>query len=186
MSVRAKETAANDEGLMATYQRTGNHAVFRELFKRLGPLVLRLMRTSGLTDEDARDLVQQTFLQLHLARADYRPGAPLRPWLLTIAYNLKRDLIRKRGRRPEAPLDRAELRDAPGQHAGLAQKREARRLREALLRLPDDQRTVIVLHWFAEIPYGEVAQILGISQGAAKVRAHRGYRRLRGLLEGET
>jgi len=173
----------SDEALMVAYVG-GDQAAFQELFSRYAPLLTGLMRSGMRGDEESRDLVQQTFLQLHRARRDYQPGQPLRPWLLTIAYNLKRDHWRRRGRRPEAPLERApEQVNGRTPSAALEREERARRLRAALDRLPADQRQVIELHWFGGIPFPEIAETVGASLSAVKVRAHRGYQRLRGLLE---
>jgi RNA polymerase sigma-70 factor (ECF subfamily) len=56
-------------------------------------------------------------------------------------------------------------------------------VRDAIARLPGDQRTVIELHWLEELSFAEIAQCLGITANAAKVRAHRGYERLRPKLQ---
>ncbi len=79
----------------------GDHAAFKELFERYSAQLLRMMRRQIRSDEDARDLVQQTFLHLHRARYDFRLGSALRPWLFTIAMNLRREYFRRQARRPE-------------------------------------------------------------------------------------
>jgi RNA polymerase sigma-70 factor (ECF subfamily) len=60
---------------------------------------------------------------------------------------------------------------------------EARRLRDALTKLPDGQQAVISMHWFQDLSFIDIAEILGLSHSAVKVRAHRGYQRLRQLLK---
>ena len=55
-------------------------------------------------------------------------------------------------------------------------------MRKALAKLPENQAEVIVLHWFGGLSFPEVAEAVGASLSAVKVRAHRGYERLRGLL----
>jgi RNA polymerase sigma-70 factor (ECF subfamily) len=55
-------------------------------------------------------------------------------------------------------------------------------MRRALQQLPEEQREVILLHWFEDLPFAEVAAIVGASVPAVKVRAHRGYERLRATL----
>ena len=94
----------SDEELMAAYVG-GDRSAFAELFARYGPRLQRLMQRDMSRAEDAHDLVQQTFLQLHRARNDFRVDAKLRPWLFTIALNLKRQHFRRLGRRPESSLD---------------------------------------------------------------------------------
>ena len=61
---------------------------------------------------------------------------------------------------------------------------QAQRVHAAVDQLPDAQRQVIELHWFQGIPMREVADALGASHSAVKVRAHRAYKALRGLLGG--
>ena len=64
----------SDEELMAAYIK-GEESAFRVLFERHSPMLLRVMRHQLRRPEDARDLVQQTFLQLHRSRFDFREGA---------------------------------------------------------------------------------------------------------------
>ena len=170
--------APSDEELMAAYVG-GDRSAFAELFRRYAPRIQRLMQRDLGGAEEAHDLVQQTFLQLHRARRDFRAGAKLRPWLFTIALNLKRQHFRRLGRRPETSLssedgmEPAAPRGNPESRVGDVQ------LRAALLRLPEAQREVIVLHWFEGLTFREIAETVGASQPAVKVRAHRGYNTLR-------
>ena len=164
---------------MKAYVR-GDTAAFKELFARYAPKLERLMLRELYAREEAKDLVQQTFLQLHRARLDFDPEQRFKPWLYTIALNLKREHFRRRRRRPETLGDSADERAAPGApHEALEAHRS---LAWALAQLPEENRSVIELHWFDGLAMAEVAQSLGIGTVAAKVRAHRGYKRLRTLL----
>src|SRR5262245_45057401 len=169
-----------DEELMAAYV-AGDKSAFEELFARYAPLLVRMMRRQLRQPEDAEELVQQTFLQLHRARRDFEQGRRLRPWLMTIAFNLKREHFRRRTRRPESALDY----EPPASERGdrLELHDDAERLRGALDKLPEGQRDVIVMHWFEEMSFPDVAEILGLTVSAVKVRAHRGYKALRQVLE---
>ena len=173
-----------DEDLMRAYV-SGDEAAFRVLFERYAPIVYGMIRRH-LRDEDlARELTQQTFFRLHGARHDFRLDSRLRPWLLTIAMNLVREHWRRRKRRPRADID-LEQRPAPQTERTrleLAQRKEA--LLAALQTLPPSQREVVELHWFQERPYREVAEIVGSSEGAVRVRAYRAYAKLKALLEGK-
>jgi RNA polymerase sigma-70 factor (ECF subfamily) len=171
----------SDEELMAEY-RAGSNAAFEEIFARFAPLLLRIMRRRVRNEEDASELVQQTFLQLHRARADFEEGRRLRPWLMTIAFNLQRELFRRRQRRPEAALE-TEPTAPQSERAPMEKAAQAERLRQAVAKLPDGQREAIELHWFEEQSFAEVALVLGVTVNAVKVRAHRGYKALRALLE---
>lgn len=172
--------ARTDEQLMAAYV-AGERAAFGELFSRYGPRLVRLFsRDLGGRDE-VHDLVQQTFLQLHRARRDFRVDAKLRPWLFTIALNLKRQHFRRLGRRGEASLEDANAEPVAPRGNPEADVRDAQ-LRRALDHLPEAQREVIVLHWFEGLSFREIADAVGAGVSAVKVRAHRGYGRLRELM----
>ena len=175
-------TERTDEELMGDYVR-GDPAAFRTLFRRYAPLLLSVMRRHVRSEEDCADLVQQTFLQVHRARADFDTSRRLRPWLFTIALNLKREHFRRTGRRKEDPLELDGRQDPSVPALDLEGSERAMQVRRALEGLPEAQREVIELHWFAGLPFPDIADALGASHTAVKVRAHRGYKRLRAVLE---
>jgi len=170
----------SDEELMRAY-KAGDAGAFRELFQRYSGVLLRLMARDLRQPDVAKDLVQQAFLQLHRARLDFDDTQRFKPWMFTIALNLKREYFRSRRRRPEVLAG-----DAPVEPAvpplGQGQVEAHQTLSWALDRIPADQREVIELHWFGGLSFPEVAECLGIGATAAKVRAHRGYNQLRALL----
>jgi RNA polymerase sigma-70 factor (ECF subfamily) len=174
----------SDEDLMRAYV-SGDPQAFRELFRRYAPVLLRMFARGSLREPDAQDLLQQTFLHLHRARLDYQLDAPLRPWVFTIARNLRREHFRRKGRRPEAVLSAAHEPADASAHADPSRPLEAERIRAAVASLPPAQREVIELHWLHELPFSEVAQVLGAGLSVVKVRAHRGYKALRDLLGDE-
>jgi RNA polymerase sigma-70 factor (ECF subfamily) len=172
----------SDEDLVLAYAG-GDETALRQLFERYAPQLVRLLRRQVGREADAHDLVQQTFLQLHRARRDFRPGTRLRPWVVTIALNLARDHLRRRGRRPEAVLDERVPEpsvepDLPDHERG----ETAARVRRALAGLPREQREVIELHWFEQLSFADIAGVVGSTPGAVRVRAHRGYVTLRKVL----
>jgi RNA polymerase sigma factor (sigma-70 family) len=172
----------SDEDLMERYQG-GDQAAFRMLFQRHARRVHGfLLRHTGDRSR-ADDLLQQTWLKLHRARDSYRPGAPFSPWLYTIAANTRRDAARADGRSAEELTSDGET---PGAAAAPIDRSEAadlhERIRAALAALPEGQREVILLHRVQELSFAEVAQVVGASEGAVRVRAHRGYVALRRML----
>jgi RNA polymerase sigma-70 factor (ECF subfamily) len=179
---RSEGEQRSDEELMLAYV-DGDDAAFRALFERWAPIVLGLTRRHLRNEELAREITQQTFYRLHGARNDFRRDGKLRPWLLTIAMNLVREHWRRSKRRKHVELDESrEVAPTPDK-SRLELQQRAKLLHEALGELPDTQREVVELHYFQERPYKEVAEIVGSSEGAVRVRAHRAYRKLQAILE---
>ncbi|MBW2463078.1 MAG: RNA polymerase sigma factor [Deltaproteobacteria bacterium] len=166
----------SDEALMASYL-AGDTDAFRRLFARYRGPLHRLMRRAVSDHHDAEELVQQTFLQLHRARDDFRTDSSLRPWLYTIALNVRHQYVRTtvRHRRKVRALS-LERRGSATLPPDLLLHRLVHR---ALAALPVAQRTVVELHWFGGLSFGEIAERLGATPVAVRLRAHRGYRRLR-------
>lgn len=170
-----------DEELMQRYVADGDRAAFEALFRRHGPRLRGFFLRSVGDATVAQDLVQQTFLHVHRARHDFQPGRPLKPWLYTIAVNVRRELYRRRGRKPETQLD-PERHPTPSVQPDTSSPEE-RLVRRALADLPDGQREVVLLHWYEGWSFREIAEMVGASHSAVKVRAHRAYKKLRAALE---
>lgn len=178
-------TAPSDEFLMSAYV-AGDEASFRQLFDRYAPVLLRTARRRVASDEEASDIVQQAFLNLHRYRDDFREGAKLRPWLMTITMNLVREHHRKLKRRKEYGAEPFEGAVQPVEpRTPVEDFIGAAHVREAMGQLLDNQRQVIELRWFEDKSYDEISKIVGASVAAVRVRAHRGYQRLRGALLAE-
>ena len=166
---------------MAAYV-AGDQAAFRELFLRYSGVLLSLLGRHVAVRGEAADLVQQTFLQLHRARHDFDPTRRLRPWLVTIAMNLRREQMRRLARRPDLLPQAEAFPDIPAEERSATRVEVGQLVRRALEELPSEQREAIELHWVAGLPFQEVGQVMGISSAAARGRAHRGYVRLREIL----
>lgn len=173
-----------DEDLMSAYV-AGDARAFERLFARLAPRVhgffLRSFRDAAVAD----DLLQVTFMKVHRARESYRAGLKLAPWVFTVAARVRLDELRRRLRLPEdadeealARADAEAVRDPPAD--GDLQDQ----VRAALSRLPESQRAVIHLHRYEGMTFAEIAQVLGTTPGAVKLRAFRGYETLRKELAG--
>jgi len=166
---------------MLAYAR-GDDGAFRELFARYSPILVRIAQRQLGRAADAADVVQQAFFQLHRARHDFDARMRFKPWMITIVMNLARDLLRRRGRWGENQVDE-ELLAAPAPEAEAPDEEAQKKVRAALARLPREQREVIELHWFEELPFNDIAEIVGAKPGAVRVRAHRGYEALRKALK---
>jgi RNA polymerase sigma-70 factor (ECF subfamily) len=167
--------------LMLAYQG-GDAVAFDYLYTVLAPGLLGYLRSLTRDRVRAEDLLQETFLQLHKARATYLHGRPVKPWVYAIARNvflMQRRAAARRGRR-EVLADE-ELPDVavPPEVEGLADREL---VRTALARLPEDRREILTLHHIMGMSFREVGAVLGISEGAAKVKAHRAVTQLRAAL----
>ena len=169
---------------MARYV-AGDETAFDALFERYAGIVYGLVKRHLRDDDLAREYTQQTFFRLHGARHDFRSDGKLRPWLLAIAMNLVRGHWRRQKRRPHVDHDLDREAAPVPERSPMELEQRAVKLRDALALLPEGQREVIELHWLQELPYAEVAEIVGSSEGAVRVRAHRAYARLRELLADE-
>jgi RNA polymerase sigma factor (sigma-70 family) len=175
----------DEEALMEAYA-AGDAGAFQRLFRTLAPSLHGFFARTVGRGAAAEDLLQTTFLKLHAARATWRRGERLRPWVFTIAARVRVDWLRRNGRSAdEEELDGENLSDPeapddPGQ--ALLTRERAERVRAAMDRLPEPQRVVLHLHRFEGMGFAEIGKVLRISEGAAKLRAFRAYAQLRTLL----
>jgi len=171
----------SDESLL-TQAAAGHKSCFDKLFARhqgrVWGVLLRLTRNAS----DAEELTQETFLRVLRQPGLFR-GGRFSSWLFRIALNLARDLAR---RKKPARLDHEETAAAgqsdPAEQA--AQQEMAERVRLALERLPDPQRTALVLSRYEGLDYAEIADIENCSVDAVKQRVRRGLLALSDELKG--
>jgi RNA polymerase sigma factor (sigma-70 family) len=177
--------APSDEALMEAY-RAGDGAAFEALFRRYAERLLQFFGRYGERGgTDAGDLVQKTFLHVHRARHDFDRGRAFRPWLYTIALNVRREEGRRRLRKREVAVDFQEPGGPEPAVEPSASSASDRLVRRALGLLSASQREVVILHWFEGLSFPEIAEMLGATNSAVKVRAHRAYGELKKLLGGE-
>lgn len=132
----------------------------------------------------AEDAVQETFAAVWRSARTYRsdrgPGAP---WLYAVARNAIVDRARSRHEPPGEVPDAASPEPTPEERAETSYV--SWRVHRALSGLPDNEREVIELAYYAELSQSEVAQFLGIPLGTVKTRTRSGLHRLATALEGE-
>jgi RNA polymerase sigma-70 factor (ECF subfamily) len=171
---------------MARYA-SGDDSAFGDVYDAVAPRLYSYLRRQTRSQARAEDLVQATLLQIHRARATFIVGSAVLPWAFAIARCLLIDSLRRDRRDVLAAADFAiEENAAPSTDASadgvLAAKQLAARLQSELGRLPSSQRAAFELLRLDGLSHLEAAQVLGITVTAVKLRAHRAYLALRGVL----
>lgn len=175
----------SDEALLEMHV-SGDAGALDELIRRYAGEVYGFLAKFVGNGGAADDLVQETFLQVHLAASSFDFERSFKPWLYTIAANKARDHLRARSRRREHALDAGDGDDPGASQAVPAQSepldREVERdeqrqaVRAVIADMPDSARMVLTLGYFQQLPYAEIAEILGIPVGTVKSRLHTAVR----------
>jgi RNA polymerase sigma-70 factor (ECF subfamily) len=177
----------SDEDLLSRYRDLGQTADFDELVHRYQRELFRyLVRYTG-DSALADDVFQNTFLQVHLKKGLYENGRPVRPWLYSIATHQAVDALRKAGRHPAVSLDQRVdasadsdagslvnllVSDVPGPLAELQEDERKRWVQKSIARLPDTLRETLILAYYQDLKYREIAETLKIPVGTVKSRLH--------------
>jgi len=160
-------------------------ALIRRYRRELFNFLARFTGDAALAD----DVFQETFLQLHLSAAAFDPKRRLKPWLFTIAANKARDAMRNLARKRTAELD-AEIptgddeasylavmpSDVPPPDEAMVNFEARRAVQNMISDMPEKLRTVLLLSYFHEFPYAEIAEILNVPLGTVKSRLHAAVR----------
>ncbi len=177
---------STDEELVAR-SISGDTESFNELILRWErPIYALAYRTIG-REEDARDVCQETFLRAFRALPGFRGQAKFSSWLYRIALNLCRDWMRKERRAPLVQLpegtDAIEMAAAaePSESIeDLVARRDLTQIVEKVMaRLPEDQRTAIVLKEYHGLTFQEIADLAGCPLSTVKTRLYQGLTVLR-------
>jgi RNA polymerase sigma-70 factor (ECF subfamily) len=167
-------------GWMAAAQ-DGDAGAYQRLLAELLPFVRSIVRALLRDDPAVEDTVQEVLLSIHTARHTWRRERALTPWVRAITRNAVVDHARRRrrARAREAPVEAADL---AGELLPAEERALSPGLERALHGLPDGQRQAVVWLKVEGLSVAEAARRAGVSEGAIKLRAHRGYRALRDLL----
>ena len=170
----------------------GDQTAFTELVSRYGGIVLGYLIQMCGNRQQAEDIFQETFRRVHEKAYTFR-GPELKPWLLTVATNIAINGLRKNKRQKLVSLDqkidcgtggRAEFEAAaildnscnPLDEAVIAEQKE--HVRQAIGFLPARQRATLVLAYYQQLSYRQVATVLGCSVGTVKTQMFRALRTL--------
>jgi RNA polymerase sigma-70 factor (ECF subfamily) len=185
----------NDEQAMWRVQMQNEHAAFVELLQRWEQPILRLCARMTGDLHRAEDLKQETFARVFARRKEFRPEGKFSTWLWRIALNLCYDELRRRQRHGECPLEtdqvdagsdvREVASEEPGPDFSLAAQEESELVRQALLRLPENQRAAVVLRYCEGLKLREIADVLEIPETTASSRIAVGLAQLTRMLEPE-
>ena len=176
--------------------RAGDERSYEEMVRRYGGRMLSVATRICGNPDDARDAVQEAFLQAFKSVGRFEERSSLGTWLHRIVANQALMKLRTRRRKPETSLDdlmpefdevdcRVELTadDLEPIDSVLARRETREAIREAIRSLPDVYRDVLILRDIEEFDTRETAEILSIEAGAVKTRLHRARAALKKKLE---
>lgn len=150
--------------------------LFERHHRRLFNYFLRLTGNRQASE----DLVQETFLRMLRYRQSFRGDGEFTSWMFAMGRNLAATHFRKSRRVTWVPTDEAQEPVQDGrQEETLERAEESDQLRAALMRLPEDKREILLLARFEMMRHRQIAELLGCSVGAVKVRIHRAMKLLR-------
>jgi RNA polymerase sigma factor (sigma-70 family) len=183
--VRPLNDAELAESELIERARRGDVSAYEQIVERYQQPVYRAAYLVTRSAADAEEAAQDAFVKAYAALGRFRPGSPLRPWLLKIAVNESRNRLRAAGRREalalRAAAERREGAD-PSPEAVLLTAERRRALLEAVEGLREEDRLVIACRFFLELSERETAEVLGLRLGTVKSRLSRALERLRSQL----
>jgi RNA polymerase sigma-70 factor (ECF subfamily) len=180
-----------DKSLIEAHCR-GDGKAFAELVRRYGDSVLGYLRKLSGRPEQAEDLFQETFRRVHEKAHTFR-GSQFKAWLFKIATNVAIDSLRRRRRFKVVSLNqgfdcpkgsRQELgmtvatNNCPEPSDEAMRTEQKQQVRQAIGLLPERQRATLVLAYYQQLSYGEVAQVMGCSIGTVKIQMYRALKTL--------
>ncbi|HEX9295723.1 MAG TPA: sigma-70 family RNA polymerase sigma factor [Polyangiaceae bacterium] len=181
------------EMILIARAQSGEETALEELITRIRPHVEHQLMRYPVSDEDRRDLLQMTLLQVVRRLGSFRGESSFSTWLFRVTANealmLMRSQRRQRARLVEG-LDLEDLGSITAARASTDESHEARTrtecenvLREALAELPEDYRHIVVAHYHEDKGLQEIADKLCVTESAVRSRLHRARSRLRAILE---
>ncbi len=192
----ARPTTSPRNEVLVSRLKAGEDAAFEELVRTYSTRLLSVSRRILGSPEEAKDVVQETFLAAFQSLERFRGESSLGTWLSRIAVNQCLMKLRSRRRKPEQSIedllptflpDGHQVRESALWEVSISNEVERNEVhslvRRAIDRLPASYRTVLLLRDIEELSTEEVAGMLGVTSNTVKVRLHRARQALRTLLE---
>lgn len=182
----------NDQELMLQFQ-SGNEACFRTLVERHKKRVFNLTYRFLNGSSDAEDIAQEVFVKVYFAKESYKPSASFTTWLYVITRNTCFQTLKKRGKlvsmNDKSGETSVEMQtmladqtaESPSEAVLSAEKRQI--VADAIAKLPETQRMVIILRRYDQLSYEEIAEVLDCSVQAVKSLLFRGRSSLKEYLK---
>ncbi|MGH7788354.1 MAG: sigma-70 family RNA polymerase sigma factor [Candidatus Binatia bacterium] len=193
---RPVRAALGGEAQLLERLRAGEDAAFAELLAAYGGRLLAVAQRMLRNEDDGRDALQDAMLSAFRSIGSFHGGSKLSTWLHRIVVNAALMRLRSRRQRAEQPIDELLPRFAADGHWAdelgrpaaasdeLLEQRETRAVvRRCIDRLPESYRTVLLMRDIEDLDNGEVAELLGLTPNAVKIRLHRARQALRTLLD---
>lgn len=186
---------ADPDATLMLRVRDGDRAAFAELVERYKQPVINLIARTINDPVEAEDLAQNAFVQAYKSAHRYEVTAKFSTWLFTIARNLALNEIRRRSRHPadslnetyegddEHPVRQVEDRQRAGPTEELLRGELEEKVEEAVLALPEKQKTALLLCREEEMSYEEIAHVIGCTLSATKSLIHRARETLKEQLK---
>jgi len=181
----ATELSALDQAMQR--YADGDDAVFADIFSGLAPRLRLFLRRMGGTPDVADDLLQETFLRIHHCRGSFARGKQVTPWAYAIARNCFISHVRStKAKMAKASVDADQVELPATSTASVEEESIARQMAQVVTRvlasLTPARREAFILLRYEGLSVAAAAQIVGISEGALKVRAFHAYEALRAAL----
>ena len=158
---------------------------FRKLYENVFPILFRVSYRITSSEEAAEDLCQEAFFRLHEKKMVFPSPDEAKYWLIRVVKNASLNYSKRKTREAKAyqKAFREETRVVETGENILIKKETRDEVREALQKLPENLRMVLILKEYGDLNYKEIGLSMGISEGNVKVRVFRARERLTGLLK---
>ncbi len=166
--------------------RAGEAEAWGELYRMYAPAMFRFCRRALPTREDAEDATTDIFMKVRQKLGTYDSSRPFQAWLYKVASNHCWDILRRRRIRQDLetgdvetmPLEHPD----PGQLEKMQFDHDSKQVRTALAKMPDRARMVLVLRYYSDMSYDEIADTLGVRRAFVGVLLLRARHQLRDIL----